>query len=265
MRDKHGVKWFATLGLAAVLGVGFGGQASAAAGIAGTYTGIFQGGDNGTVTIVVKDDNSVTCDFFSAVTATHYASSGTFKSTSPFVLDCQSANGSPYLWTATSNNSSSVGISVSGLWGADIGDQNPSGTFTAYYSSPSEDPAGSIAYSAYTGLWYDPTFTGSGFNFLNAGVGFLVTYYGWDAAGQRMWLTSEIGPATITNNTALTLKMSYTTGGTFNNPQNNHADWGTLTLIFSSCHAATATLSGPDGTQNLKLSQLVGGVANPGC
>jgi hypothetical protein len=266
MRNKNrDTRWLAAFAAVAMGCLGFGSGASAAAGIAGTYTGIFQGGDNGTVTIVVKDDNTVTCDFYSSISATHYASAGTVHTTSPFVLDCTTPDGSPFLWTADSNNSSSVGISVSGLWGSDFGATNNSGTFTAYYSSTNSDPAGSIVYSSYSGLWYDPSFTGSGFNFINAGVGFLVTYYGWDAAGQRMWLTSEIGPPTVTNGTAITLKMSYTTGGTFNNPQNNHADWGTLTLIFSSCHAATATLSGPDGTQNLKLSQLASVVANPGC
>ena len=255
--------WLAGLSAIALLAVG--GNAFAAAGISGTYTGIYQGGDNGTVTIVVKDDNTLTCDFYSAVNATHYASSGTVHTTSPFVLDCQSPDGSPYLWTASSNNSSSVGISISGLWGADIGDQNPSGTFTAYYASGNLDPAGSNVYSAYSGLWYDPSFSGSGFNLVNSGVGLLVTYYGWDAAGQRMWLTSEIGPTTITNGTPITLKMSYTTGGTFSQPKNNHADWGTLVINFSTCHAATAVLNGLDGTQNLRLTQLANVIANPGC
>jgi hypothetical protein len=264
MKDtNYGARWLVTL--AAIAALGFGGNAFASAGISGTYTGIYQGGDNGTVTIVVKDDSTLTCDFYSAVTATHYASSGTVRSTSPFVLDCQSAPGTSYLWTASSNNSSSVGISVSGLWGADIGDQNPSGTFTAYYVSASQDPAGSAAIAAYSGLWYDPAYSGSGFNIITSGQGLLVTYYGWDAAGQRMWLTSEIGPATITNNTPITLKMSYTTGGKFSNPQHNSADWGSLTLNFTSCRAATATLTGTDGTVALKLSQLAGVIGNVGC
>jgi hypothetical protein len=264
MKDtNYGTSWLATLASIAMLA--FCGNAFATAGISGTYTGIYQGGDNGTVTIVVKDDSTLTCDFYSSVTATHYASSGTVRSTSPFVLDCQSAAGTSYLWTASSNNSSSVGISVSGLWGADIGDQEPSGTFTAYYASTNQDPAGSYVYASYSGLWYDPSFSGSGFNFMTAGQSLLVTYYGWDKTGQRMWLTSEIGPATITNGTPITLKMSYTTGGTFGNPQNNHADWGTLTLNFTNCRSADATLSGLDGTQSLKLSQLAGVIASPGC
>jgi len=266
MRDKTlGSRWLAALAAVAMGSLGFCGNAAAAAGIAGTYTGIFQGGDNGTVTIVVRDDNTVTCDFYSSISAAHYASSGTVHTTSPFVLSCQTPANSPFLWTADSNNSSSVGISVSGLWGSDFGDTNNGGTFTAYYASTNTDTAGSIVNSSYSGFWYDPAFTGSGFNMINAGAGLLIAYYGWDAAGQRMWLTSDIGPATITNNQAITLKMSYTTGGTFNKPMNNHADWGTLTLIFQSCHAATAVLSGPDGTQNLKLTQLASVVATPGC
>jgi hypothetical protein len=119
--------------------------------------------------------------------------------------------------------------------------------------------------AALTGLWYDPAYSGSGFNVLMSSAGLLLTYSGWDKNGGRLWLISNVGPTSVAPNMTIELAMSYTTGGTFNNPQHNTAAWGTLLLNFSSCHTATATLSGTDGTQNLNLRLLVGGLGLPGC
>ena len=119
----------------------------------------------------------------------------------------------------------------------------------------------SIYPTSVSGLWYDPAASGSGFNFEMDANWLLVTYFGWDAAGHRLWLTSDFGPYSLIPNTPITLNMSYTTGGTFSNPQHNVVPWGTLVLNFSSCRSASATLSGKDGTVNLNLTHLtfVGG------
>jgi len=119
--------------------------------------------------------------------------------------------------------------------------------------------------STITGTWYDPAVSGSGFTFQMSGYGLLVTYYSWDAAGNRLWLTSDIGPSSLIPGDPVTLDMSYTTGGTFNNPHNNVVPWGTLVLNFKSCRVATATLSGKDGTANFNLISLAGTVGLPGC
>jgi len=116
-----------------------------------------------------------------------------------------------------------------------------------------------------TGTWYDPAVSGSGFTFQMSGYGLLVTYYGWDAAGNRLWLTSDIGPSSLIPGDPITLNMSYTTGGTFSNPHNNVVPWGTLVLNFKSCRVATATLSGKDGTAKLNLLSLAGTIGLPGC
>ena len=116
------------------------------------------------------------------------------------------------------------------------------------------------------GFWYDPTASGSGFNFeIACAVGLLVTYYGWDASGNRLWLTSDFGPSSITPNVPITLNMSSTNGGTFTAPQHNQVAWGTLVLKFSDCRSATATLSGKDGTLNLNLAHLTTISGAPGC
>lgn len=118
-----------------------------------------------------------------------------------------------------------------------------------------------------TGLWYDQTYTGSGFNIVMSSVGLLVTYYGWDSNHNRLWLSGDIGPTQITTGTAITLGMNQTAGGSFLSPAppGTNSKWGTLTLNFSSCKAATATLSGKDGTVNQNLTQIVGLMGVSGC
>lgn len=118
-----------------------------------------------------------------------------------------------------------------------------------------------------SGLWYDPTYTGSGFNILVADAGLLVTYYGWDNGHNRLWLTSEIGPKQIGADNPYTLKMYETAGGVFTTPAppNTNTQWGTLTITFNSCTTATATLDGNDGTVTSNLTQLAGVTSSTGC
>jgi len=108
------------------------------------------------------------------------------------------------------------------------------------------------------GVWYDPAYTGSGFNLLLSSAGLIVTYYGWDAAHSRLWLTSDLGPVTITPGLPFTLNMGETAGGSFATPAppSTNSIWGTVTFDFENCSAAKATLSGKDGTVNLNLRQL---------
>jgi len=119
--------------------------------------------------------------------------------------------------------------------------------------------------SGVSGLWYDPVYGGSGFNFQMLESGLQVTYLGWDAAGNRLWLVSDIGPKVLAWNMPVVLNMNYTVGGIFNNPQHNVVRWGSLTLKFSTCEAATASLSGKDGVQDLSLRLLAGIAGQPGC
>jgi hypothetical protein len=116
-----------------------------------------------------------------------------------------------------------------------------------------------------TGLWYDPKYSGSGFNFMFSGAGLIVTYYGWDATGNRLWLTSDITTTSITTNSTVDFDMSENTGGTFSSPLHNVASWGKLSLSFSSCTSATGTLVGKDGTQYLSLQMLVGVISSDAC
>jgi parallel beta-helix repeat protein len=127
--------------------------------------------------------------------------------------------------------------------------------------------------SSVTGAWYDPVYTGSGFNMVMTAQGLLSYYYGWDKNGHRLWLVADTGPKQIAAGTSATLNMIETNGGTFlapakpgAPPNGTNSTWGTLQLNFSSCKNATATLTGNDGTVTLNMVMLVG-VLNmpPGC
>jgi hypothetical protein len=119
---------------------------------------------------------------------------------------------------------------------------------------------------ALTGLWYDAKYTGSGFNITASTAGLIVTYYGWDAAGQRLWLTSDIGPTQVALGQSITLNLSHTVGGNFSAPAppSTATAWGSMTLTFTSCTAATATLHGADGDSTQSLTLLVG-LSGLGC
>jgi hypothetical protein len=232
----------------------------------GTYTGIYTGSDYGAVTIVVDAQSNVTCDFFSSPTFTHYQSSGTVNTGATwFLINCVSPSTASYYWSASSNPNSAPANALIGAWGGSLNGNQVSGSFTAYYTSVNTDPAGSLSTASFAGLWYEPQYTGTGFNILPSSVGLLVTYYGVDANGKPLWLISDIGPKSITIGSAITLNMSYSSSGNFQAPIRNPIAWGQLTLTFTSCTAASATLSGTDGTLTESLSLLAGAIGTPGC
>jgi hypothetical protein len=122
-------------------------------------------------------------------------------------------------------------------------------------------PAPPLTAQAITAAWYDPVYTGSGFNVTMTPGGLLVYYYGWDQGGNRLWLTSDLGPTSITPGTPVTLNLIETNGGQFLTPAapSTKTSWGTVTLNFSVDGAtAFATLAGSDGAVNLNLHDLIG-------
>ncbi len=263
MQSKNGKIWKRAACLFGLLLAGAALNAHAQS-AAGTYTGTYSGSDNGTVTIVIDGTGAVSCDFFSNPNQTHYRSSGGVAwFNSQFNISCQSAVNAGYIWVASSYSFVSPGQSFSGPWSASVNGKDGNGSFSV--SAASGGGSGALNNAAISGLWYDPTYSGSGFNLFSSGVGLLVTYYGWDAGGNRMWLISDIGPTSIVPGSAITLNMNYTTGGVFNNPKHNGVVWGTLSLNFSSCKAATATLSGKDGNLTEHIVVLANVAGAPGC
>jgi len=233
----------------------------------GTYSSVYSGGDYGTVTIVVDAQGNATCDFFSSPNFVHHQAAGTVTTDSSwYLVNCATPSDATYHWSASSNPSSAPGNAIIGFWGGGTSSTQISGSFTAYYVSTRTDPAGSIATGSFAGLWYEPAFTGTGFNILpSSAVGLIVTYYGVNASGGPLWLISDFGPKTITIGTPITLNMSFSNSGTFQAPLRVPVAWGRLTITFTSCTTATATLTGTDGNVSENLTLLTGVIGMPGC
>ncbi|MEO8802541.1 MAG: hypothetical protein ABI304_05500 [Rudaea sp.] len=277
-----------------------------ATGITGTYTGTYgsftDGGDSGTVTLTVDAYGAVKCDFYSTKHKTHYIADGSANASpsgtsvsygsagqpmgTPIPLTATSINcvngprinsGGPESGASNPDSSStffaaqinlnwapSVGVASfsQGTWISADGD---AGEFSIDFPS-SSDSAAAVNPNALTGSWYDPTYTGAGFSITGAAAGLMVTYYGWDKTGERLWLISAVGPSEISLGQSITLELGKTAGGGYATPAppSTIAVWGTLTLTFTSCTTATATLDGSDGRLTESLT-LLAGVENLGC
>lgn len=97
-----------------------------------------------------------------------------------------------------------------------------------------------------TGLWYDPDFVGSGFDFLTYQGKTSLIFYGYTADGKRLWLVSG-EPKQLQAGNPQTFTLYAAQSGTFTEPKHDLSRWGTLTVTFNNCRQATATLDGKDG------------------
>ncbi len=167
------------------------------------------------------------------------------------------------------------------VWGVDLASGAASGDYTfrvsyagetrehTFYinSGPNPPPVATAANNAQNGLFFDPGLDGEGYNFVTAGAGTIVYFYGSDQNGNRLWLISDLIRGDFGPGSAIEVTMFESTGGTFGSPvpsARGLSVWGTLSIVFSDCNNAVATLSGVDG---VKVSQLVklAGVAGTAC
>ena len=115
------------------------------------------------------------------------------------------------------------------------------------------DPRGLI------GAWFQPSTSGQGIEIQWINDDYLLLFfYGHKDNGENFFLVGERA-GRFDFNQDVVLSVYRTTGGRFNGldpAQIQRPTWGTLTLRFSSCTAATATLAGIDGTQTLTLERL---------
>lgn len=100
--------------------------------------------------------------------------------------------------------------------------------------------------AAMTGLWYDPTHDGAGWDLqiLNDGLAHL-SWYTYDNEGQQMWLT---GLGTINDNQILFPAMNRVTQGTTFGPTFDPdalvlTQWGAVNLYFEACNEAGLSYS----------------------
>ena len=277
MRAFNGLKKF-LLGLGLVLGLV---QSAAALTGVGTYKGTYSGKyntvtqqgttsvpDNGTVTIEVEQNGTVTCTVSSSLGFGTFSAKGKATFGKNLSILCLQQSFPNYL-TVDSIIKKEDGL-LSGLIMLVPDAKGPqfSGSYTATLSSgtvdhPSQDPLNA---ATITGLWYDPAYNGTGFNFLVTDGGFFATYYGRTAASGLLWLIStEVPAGNLKTNTPYTMVLGNTTAGSFSQPAFEVANWGQVEVTFSTCTRATATLSGKDGVQKLNLQRLGGVAGIPTC
>ncbi|PID65789.1 MAG: hypothetical protein CR975_05780, partial [Gammaproteobacteria bacterium] len=115
-----------------------------------------------------------------------------------------------------------------------------------------------------SGSWYDPTFNGAGFNFIQTDQGFVAAFYGYqvDKFGVPLWLISDILPQTLrlgeTVKIALFSGYEGNGGNFFHKPKDDNGlrAWGTLSLKMTTCDNGVAVLKGKNSTKTLRLQKL---------
>ena len=126
-------------------------------------------------------------------------------------------------------------------------------------------PAAAAIDGSYSGSWYNPPESGSGFNLeVFSRERALLYWYTYDDAGQAVWLYSE---GKITGN-RIDFDVYYSDGMRFSAPDTadrTNRRWGSATMTFTDCDNATlsygSTYTGPEhspvGTRTLPVRRLI--------
>ncbi|MEM9305040.1 MAG: hypothetical protein AAGE01_23215 [Pseudomonadota bacterium] len=112
--------------------------------------------------------------------------------------------------------------------------------------------------SPLTGIWFDPALEGEGFTILDGRFGTIVYYFGFDGAGQRLWLVSDVLPAGASSGSVTLFRAG---AGTFSSPlpaETALEPWGTLTLEAAPDEALRVQLDGDDGRKTALITRLAG-------
>lgn len=119
-----------------------------------------------------------------------------------------------------------------------------------------------------SGSWYEPASSGQGFSLhaidQDRGV---VYYYGYDQAGNDLWLIGTWDTTELQYGETLSIEMIQVSGGDypdFDPDTLERTPWGSLSLTFQDCRTASATLDGEDGATTLALRKL-GDTAGVAC
>ena len=128
--------------------------------------------------------------------------------------------------------------------------------------------------SSVNGSWYDPDYSGSGFNMVQTPVGYLMYFYGYkeDSNGEALWLISSIGPQTITKDETFTVDMLsgfQGNGGSLttkpNTPNSGTTHWGTADVTFNDCRNGVVKLTKDNNTSVTHTIKLLAGIDGVDC
>ncbi len=107
---------------------------------------------------------------------------------------------------------------------------------------------GEVIYdSELSGLWYDPTLDGEGFNVLVADAGMVVFFYGYDTNGERLWLVSDTITGEFVFGEDFHVPVYKAVEGDFASPVNSQdalVKYGLLSMSFGSLRSATRGFHG---------------------
>jgi sugar lactone lactonase YvrE len=115
--------------------------------------------------------------------------------------------------------------------------------------------------AAYSGLWYDQSKDGEGYNVISGKPGSVIYYYGSSSNGERLWLVSDLLTNNITDGTTVTGTMYDATGGDFYHPAPSATalrNWGTIEALFNDCDDGRFILTGADGNKTSDVVKLAG-------
>lgn len=125
--------------------------------------------------------------------------------------------------------------------------------------------------STVSGTWYDPTYSGSGFNMVQFSHGLFAYFYGYKGNnnGEAQWLLTQSAiPSPVEKGKSYTVNMVAGfegNGATFTTKpataNSGTQSWGSMTLTFNSCDSGVVVLNGKDGqlTHNIiKLGSIKG-------
>ncbi len=112
-----------------------------------------------------------------------------------------------------------------------------------------DDGSGACGFGV-SGAWSDANSSGDGFNVVQVSdTASAVYYYGGDAAGNRLWLLSDVIQEQIVAGREYNLPMFLYANGDFASPTLDAENWGRLRVLFESSARATFELEGQDGTK----------------
>jgi murein DD-endopeptidase MepM/ murein hydrolase activator NlpD len=115
--------------------------------------------------------------------------------------------------------------------------------------------------AAWSGLWFDSSLDGEGYNLVVAPPGRVLYYYGFKSNGLRLWLISDLIVEELEVGKDVVIEMFEATQGIFSTPVPSDealVKWGTATITLVDCRHITIVITGSDGSKTSNTVRLAG-------